>query len=173
MKNQKNITGTYLLPRIIRAGWSPVVIFPVLGLLISLPLLSIIGRGPSAVLPVIVLLCVIWCAIAALVIVIASQRIVLQPESISYRTLFSRRKILFADITQVQLERVVGAGRGSRTVKYILRIEDRLSDKPLLINIKSFSKRGISIVVDAIVRHSGSVTLDEGARQLREGIFPN
>ena len=171
MRHQ-NTMGTYKLPYTAKSERKSIVILIIFGTLISLPVLSILERGPTATLPVIIFLCLLWSSIGVLMLNVVSQKIVLLPDRVIYRTLFSKRETPFRDITYVARESTMRRGyRGSQSIQYILRIEDRFSSNSLLINTKPFSKRNLSIIIDAIATHAPSVTLDESVRQLREGTF--
>jgi hypothetical protein len=170
MRN-KNETEPYSLPYTVRVGRASLIILFVLAVFISLLILSLIGRSLAALIPVVVLICIIWACIGVLMVFIATQRIVLLADRISYRKLFSQREMPFEDIVHVSLERVVSSGYRSRAIRYFLRIDDRFSNKPLLINTKPFSKRNLSIIIDALATHAPNVTLDESVRQLRDGTF--
>ena len=163
---QQNAAMSYSLPYAVRVSWPPFVIFTVLGLLISFPLLSIIQRGPSAVLPVVVILCMVWGSIGILLLVIGLQKIVLLPDRIRYTSLFLRREMLFSDIRRIEVKATPGRGGG-----YFLEIYGASSPKPLAISVKPFPRKGISVIVDVIATHTPSVTLDQKASQLREGVF--
>lgn len=169
---QQISTGSYSLPYTVRPARAVLIFIFFLGIIISLLLLSLIQRGPSAILPVLLLLCIVWGFIGTWMLNVVSKRIVLLPDRICYRTLFSQHEMRFVDITHVELERVRRKGyRTNRVVHYFLRIDDSSSDKPLLINTKPFSKRNLAIVVDAIATHALSATLDDDAQQLRESAF--
>ena len=157
---------TYSLPYTVKASWVPIIIFSLLGLLISFPLLLVSGRGSSAVLPVVVILCMVWAFIGLFLIMIGKQKIVLMNDIVRSVTLFSHIDMPYTDITRVELEPVHGRGSG-----YILQIYSDFSGRQLLINTKPFSKQDISIVVDVIATHAPSARLDSNTRQLREGTF--
>ena len=168
---QQNNAETYPLPYTVRAGGVSFVMILVPGMFISLALLSLIGRGPAAVLPVVVIICLVWGSIGALLLGIKAQKIILLPDRICYRTLFSQREIRYAGITRIALERVEGSGyRSSKVIRYMLRIEDR-SSKPLLINTKPFSKKNMSVVVEILAKHASSADLDTSLLRLSEDTF--
>ncbi len=166
---------SYSLPYTVRSERASIVLVLVLGVFLSLLLLSLVLRSLSAVLPKVLIMCMLWGSIGALMLSIGSKKIVLLPDRICYRTLFSQREILFTNITRVELDRVMRRGYRMflfvQVAHYVLRIDDRFADKPLFINTKPFSKKDISIVVDVIATHAPSARLDSNTRQLREGTF--
>src|SRR5437660_11082721 len=105
MKNP-DVAANYSLPYTVKASWALAIIFSLLGLLISLLLLSIIRRGPSAVLPVIAILCIVWVFLILLLVLFTAQKIVLLENSIRSIVLFSRHEMLYSDITRVEVESV-------------------------------------------------------------------
>jgi len=169
---QQSSTGMYSLPYTVRPEKAVFGLVFILGMIISFFLLLVIQRGPSTVLPVVLLLCMIWGYIIAWILSIGLQRIVLLPDRVCYRKLFSTKEVLFADITNVMLEQVRVRGyRGYGVIRYFLRIDARSSEKPLLINTKPFSKKDLSIVIDVITTHAPSAHLDTSLLQLREDAF--
>jgi hypothetical protein len=169
---QQISTGRYSLPYTVRSERAALIVIFFLGIIISLLLLSLIQRGPSAILPVLLLLCIVWGFIGTWMLNVVSKRIVLLPDRICYRTLFSQHEMRFEHITRVELERVRRKGyRTNRVVRYFLRIDDNSSDKPLLINTKPFSKKNLAIVVDAIATHALSATFNDDVRQIGEDTF--
>jgi hypothetical protein len=169
--SERNTTGTHSLPYTARVEPASLLVFLVPGLFLTLIVLSMLGRGPSAVLPVVLLLVLVWLFLGTLLLRTLAK-IVLLPDRICYDTLFSKQEMFFADITQVEFDRVArGAYRippGIRAPQYLLRIEDQSSSKRLLINAKPFSKRDLSIVIDVIATHAPQAFLNEGALRLRD-----
>ena len=165
--NQQNNTAFHDLPYTVRASWTFFIILCALGLLISFALLSLIGRGPSVILPIIVILCLLWVLLLIFMLVIGSRRIVLLPDSISYRTLMSRRDIAYTEIIHIGIDRVVrtGGARGGRAARYYLQIDTTMPEKHLRINAQVFSKRDIAFVINTIGVRVPSARLDESARQ--------
>jgi hypothetical protein len=92
------------------------------------------------------------------------NKIILLPDKLRYNTLFSSKEMFFADISRVTVKVVHGRGGG------YIRIDAR-SGNPLLISMKPFSKRNMSIVVDVIATCAPTAVLDENAHLLREGTF--
>lgn len=161
---RQNTTRRHSLPYIVRASWPPFLIFSAFGVVMSLSLLSIVGRGSSTFLPVLLIFCVIWVVIGSVLFWLASYKITLFADRICYRHLFSSNEMPFTDINYVELQVL---GRGG----YILAIRNHTSSNPLFVSLKPFSKRDISIVIDVIATYAPRARLNDGARQLRQGTF--
>ena len=147
------------------------IIFIILGVLISLPLLSILPRGPSAILPVGILLAMVWLFVGVFIFWIAFQRIYLKADRLIFRENFATRELLYADITKVELLKQMTSVRGASMPTYLLNFYRASSDTPFPIVPKPYSLKDLSRLLSTIHAVAPQASFDDLAQQMASGTF--
>ncbi len=108
-----------------------------------------------------------------LLIWLASRRIALSKESVSVLSPFTKARVVrYADIRSVKMKVTYPYDTPShRTTRYQLSITAR-NGRQMLIEVRSYHVRDLRLVVEVIVTHAPSVSLNAIARQLLTGQFP-
>ncbi len=177
MDNLIRVKNTYKLPYTIRAGWTSYVvptsiIFGPLSLVAVLVAFKSPSHAQSFLLPDLI----IFGSLTFFLIWIASFKIVLNSDSISYKTLFSKGlQVKFSEIKKVEIDIGMHSSRSKQSGRqksyYSLNIFTHSPKQHLSINMKPFSKRDLAILIDAIMVANPSVELDRLSRNLYEGDF--
>lgn len=162
-----NATAQPAIPYTVRVQVAPLILIVLLGAGISIPLLTLLGRGPAAAAPVIVLLIAIWGALALLIFWIASYRVTLLPDRIRYRTLTTTHEAHYSDVAALTVETISVRGyRGERESRR-LRVDARRPSETLLIPLAPFSRKGIATLVATVMSHAPHARIDASLRQFR------
>jgi hypothetical protein len=162
--NQQKVTNIYLSPLVITPEWTAYVILPsilavpcVFGFFATL---KITAAWPTLAVPLFMLiLFLLW---------IGGFKIYIRDEKIIYKTLFSKKEMLFADVQKIKIAiGVCNNGRINNSAYYNLNIIGE--NQELMINMKPFSRRGLATIVDSLCLHNSNIELDDFSKKLREG----
>lgn len=145
---------------------APAIVIVILGVAISVPLLTLLGRGPSALAPVLALLVAIWVALALLLARILSITVSILPDRIRYTALPRRRELPYADLATVSLERATVQGYRTSRESTRLRLERASGGAKLVIPLEPFRRADVARIVDALASRAPGARLDPAARAL-------
>ncbi|MHB0991045.1 MAG: hypothetical protein ACYC3O_04890 [Burkholderiales bacterium] len=159
------------LPFIIKPQLVIYVFILILGALVTLPVLSILQRGPSTYLPVSVILGVVWVILGILIFWISSQKIILLPEKLAYRQGFAKKDIYYQDITEIELKKIYTAGyRTSKQVRYMLEFHFQGAES-FVIALKPFSLEDLSLMLSFLNTAIPNAAFNDLAQQMAVGTF--
>lgn len=176
MNNLIKVQDTYKLPYTIKAEWTAYLVFSIM--FVPITLLWIIDYRPdtNSWQPILILLSIL----TLFLIWIKIFRITLENNKIFYKTLFSKKELLFSDIKKIEIatgidrtasEEMAGVSFVKRRMGAFIRMNISSKNELLSINMKPFSKRNLIIIVDAITIANSNVELDAPALALKQGDF--
>ena len=126
----------------------------------------LIFKDPSA-WPV---LCISSSLLAILMTWLGAFKLILYEDMIIYRTLFSKKTIMFANVYKIQIH--VGLDRESiiKNAFYRLIIHERgqAGNKIAVINMKSFRLNDLAFLIESIIQKAPSVQVDIACQKLVE-----
>jgi hypothetical protein len=160
-------------PRIIRAEWTAYFIFSIFFVPLALLGTAVAQKNPDVgtiafgvVFPLLIL--------TAFLIWIASFKIELGSDHLSYQTLFSKAKtVRFADVRKLSVGVGIQSAKQQRGAGGIFRLEIYAADavEPIAINMKPFSKRDLFSIVRTIAAANPNVELDKLSFALKQKTF--
>jgi len=165
------VKDTYNLPYTIHVEWTAYLIFSTLLLPIVLVfILTTYANRTSA--DNLIFELIILAILSSIFICLKSFKIILKEESLCYKYLFFKsREILYSDIQSANIEVGITSVKATNKPFYRLNLYKDYSEEPLTINMKSFSKRDLAIIIDRLVTVNPGIVLDELSQNLIEGNF--
>ncbi|HKV84283.1 MAG TPA: hypothetical protein VJN88_06985 [Ktedonobacterales bacterium] len=156
------------LPYTARVQMTPLALIAVIGVCVSLLLLAARPRGAGGVVITALLVC-LWLGVGALLLWFGSYRVTLLPDRVRYLWLGGAREIAYSELRAVTLERVGPATESSERPPNVLALRGATDDSALLISVRPFHERDLTILLDAIAQLAPHATLDASVQARRVG----